>query len=76
MRGRLLFLLATVFVLQRAVNRQPGSRARTRRAGELSLTFLFQKLKILIFSKKSQKWHHRRKFHADRTLRFHWRFEI
>ena len=39
--------LATVLVLQRAVNRQPGSRARTRRAGALSLAFF----KKIIFRK-------------------------
>ena len=45
--------LATVLVLlQRAVNRQPGSRARTRRAGALSFAF-FQKL--LIFFKQISK---------------------
>ena len=71
-RGRLLFLLATVLEWQRAVNRQPGSRARTRRAGALSSAF-FQKN---AFFKKISKWHHRGKFHADRTLRFHWCFEI
>ena len=43
--------LATVLVLQRAVNRQPGSRAWTRRAGEFSLTFLFKNSKISIFQK-------------------------
>ena len=58
--------LATVLVLQRAVNRQPGSRARTRRAGAFS--FIFQKIQNLNFSKKSQKWRPREKNHADRTL--------
>ena len=32
-RGSTLARLAMVLVWQRAVNRQPGSRARTRRAG-------------------------------------------
>ena len=35
----LLARLATVSVWQRAVNRQPGSRARTRRAGEFPCIF-------------------------------------
>ena len=53
MRAPSLPRLATVLVLQRAVNRQPGSRARTRRAGALSLSF-FKNEKISIFSKTSQ----------------------
>ena len=67
----LLPRLATVSVLQRAVDRQPGSRARTRRAGAFPLTFLFKNQKISIFSKKTRKWHARGKFHVDRTLRLH-----
>ena len=37
--------------LQRAVNRQPGSRARTRRAGDSSLTFSSKKSFFQIFKK-------------------------
>ena len=50
-RGRLLFLLATVLVWQRAVNRQPGSRARTRRAGASSLSFFLKFENFELFQK-------------------------